>query len=74
MALIRNTDAVNGVVRIALGDSAVAVKRTSALVANTGNCNSTDRELSCRYARNFAAVASGVVQSDDVRHDSSSRL
>ena len=74
VSIVGDPDAVNGVMRIAVGDSAVAVQRTCALVADTGNCNSIDREMSCRDARNFAAVASGVIQTDNVRHNCSSHL
>ena len=67
-------DAVVHMVRIAFRDRAVAVQRTSALVADTGNSNTFHCEMRCGDARNFAAVAGGVVQTDNVRHDVSSRL
>jgi hypothetical protein len=74
MALAGDADAVDGVMRITFGDRAVAVQWTGALVADTGDSNSSYREMSCSDARNFASVAGGVVQTDDVTHDSFSQL
>lgn len=68
MSVISDGNAVDGVIRVAFDDRAVAMYRTGAFVPNTGNGYACDRKVGCGDVYDFAAVAGRGVQPDDVRH------
>ena len=74
VAFVGNPDAIDSVMWIAVGDDAVAMQWTGALIPDTSDSNAPHREMSGGDGFNFAAVARRVVQTDDVGHNSSSRL
>lgn len=68
MSVISDGNAVDGVMRVAFDNRAVAMYRTGAFVPNTGDGYASDRKVGCGDVYDFAAVAGRVVQADDVRH------
>lgn len=68
MAVVSNGDSVDGVIRLTFSNGAIPVKRTSAFVADACDGNASDREMGSGDARDFATMAGGVVQTNDVGH------
>ena len=68
VTIVRDRFAINCVMLVAFYNRADAVTGTGARVADTGDGNAADGEMSRRHARYRAAVTGRVVQADDVRH------
>lgn len=68
MPIVRYRDAVDSVMRVTFDDCAIAVYGASAFVAQTGNGDTANRKSGRRHIDNLAAVAVGIVQTDDVAH------
>jgi hypothetical protein len=69
MSVVRNSDAIDNMMRVAFDDRAIAVYRASTFVADTGNGDTTHSKSGGRDVDNLAAVTVGVIQTDDVTHD-----
>ena len=69
MSVVRNSDAIDNMMRVAFDDRAIAVYRASTFVADTGNGDTAYRKSGGRDVDNLAAVTVGVIQTDDVTHD-----
>jgi len=68
VAVVGDLYAIDRVFGIAFDNGALTVDRAYAFVAEAGNCDAANGEMGGGNAGDFAAVAGGVVQADDVRH------
>ena len=69
MAVVRDRNTVDSVVRIAFGNRTFAVYRTSALVADTGHSNTANCEVVGSDTDYATTVTGWIVQTDDVSHN-----
>lgn len=62
MSFISDGDAIDDVIRISFGNGAavVAFDRTTANIADAGDCNAVDGEVICADTLDLAAMGSGV--------------
>jgi len=68
VAVVGDLYAIDRVLGIAFDNGALTVDRAYAFVAEAGDCDAANGEMGGGDAGDFAAVAGGVVQADDVRH------
>lgn len=68
MPVVRNSDAIDNMMRVAFDDRAITVYRASTFIADTGNGDAAYRKSGGRDVDNLAAVAMRIVQTDDVAH------
>lgn len=71
MPIISDWNAADFVMGIAFDDGANAVYGTRARVADTGDWDPANGEMSGRNISDRTAVSGWIVQTDDVRHDRS---
>ena len=65
-------DAIDDMMRVALGNGAVVVSfdGTTALITDTGNRDAADCEMRSAHTFDLAAVGGGIAETDDVAHGS----
>jgi hypothetical protein len=70
VSIVRNGDAVDDVMRIALGNRAffMAFDGTTAYIADASDWDAVDREMVGADAFDLAAVGGGVAEADNVAH------
>jgi hypothetical protein len=68
MAIVGNSDAFDCVARLAFDDSAIAMDRTAAFVADTRNSSAGYRKVSGCDFDNFATVTGWIIKTNDLRH------
>lgn len=61
MPVVRNSDAIDNMIRVAFDDRAITVYRASTFVADTGNGDAAYRKSGGRDIDNLAAMTVGVV-------------
>ena len=68
MAIVRNCDTVDSVVRIAFSDSAATMYRANAFVTDTCNGNATHCKVGGGDFHHATTMACGIIQTNDVWH------
>jgi hypothetical protein len=74
MSFVGDPDAIDGVMRIAFDDRAMAMQRAGGLIPDPCQRDAPDREMSGGDARHCAAVTGGIVQTDDFAHGFSKKV
>jgi hypothetical protein len=67
--MVGNWNTIDGVIRVAFGDGADTMYRAHAFVTHTGYSNAPYCKVGGADFNHAAAVARGIIQTDDVSHD-----
>lgn len=68
MPVVRNSDAIDNMMRVTFDDRAITVYRASTFVADTGDGDTAHGKSGGRDVDNLAAVGVRIIQADDVTH------
>lgn len=68
MPIVRNSDAIDNMMRVAFDDRAITVYGASAFVADPGNGDTAHGKSGGCDVDNLAAVGVRIIQADDVTH------